>query len=63
MPHPNFSWMMIPDEAQATSWSSDIDIADGHRFVRFRVKFIANLNSETVPHFRRIGLPFSFGKE
>ncbi|MEN8151689.1 MAG: Ig-like domain-containing protein, partial [Planctomycetota bacterium] len=63
MPHPTLPYMTVADESQATHWSTDIDVADGHRFVRFRVKFVANLNSETVPHFRRISMPFSFGKE
>jgi len=63
MEDPNVPGKVIANEAEASPWSSDIDIADGHRFVRFRVTMIANLNSETVPRFRRIEMPYSFRKE
>jgi len=63
MEDPNVPGKIVANESEATIWSSDIDVADGHRFLRFRVTLIANLNSETVPVFKRIEMPFSFGKE
>ena len=60
MPDPKFSWRVIPDPLTYTPWSGSVDIADNHRFVRFRILLIANLNSDTVPRFDKIQMPYSF---
>jgi hypothetical protein len=51
---------IIPDPLTYTQWSTTIDGADFHRFIRFRVALIANLNSEEVGRFDQIQMPFSF---
>ena len=60
MPNPVIPSRIIPDPTTETPWSANLDIADNKRFVRFKVKLIANLNSETVPRFEKISIPFSF---
>lgn len=60
MPDPVFTFLTIPDPATFTPWSGSIDIADNHRFVRFRLTLIANLTSNTVTRFTQIQMPFSF---
>jgi hypothetical protein len=54
---------VIPNPLDVTTWSTDASIADGRRFIRFRIRMVANLNSDTVPEISRIQLPFSFKKE
>jgi hypothetical protein len=41
-----------------TPWAATTDIADGKRYIRFRVKLISNLNSNTVARFDEIRIPF-----
>jgi len=60
MPHPTFPSFIIPDPVTFTPWSANIDIADFHRFIRFKITLIANLNSETVAEFDKVQMPFSF---
>jgi hypothetical protein len=60
MPHPTMPWRVIPDPSSYTQWAPSIDVADFHRFIRFRIQLIANLTSETVASFDKIQMPFSF---
>jgi hypothetical protein len=46
------------DDLTYTPWASTIDIADGKRYIRFRVDLISNLNSNTVARFDEIRIPF-----
>ncbi|MEN8149199.1 MAG: Ig-like domain-containing protein [Planctomycetota bacterium] len=60
MPHPSNPFRIIPDPLTYTSWGTNIDVADFHRFIRFRIELKANLISETVPVFDQVQMPFSF---
>ena len=63
MPDPDQPGKVIVNAEAATAWSADIDVADGYRFIRYRVTLIADLDSETVPHLLRIEMPFSYEAE
>jgi hypothetical protein len=60
MPDPKNAAKAVPDPLTYTPWAGSIDIADEHRFARFRILLQANLNSETVPRFTSIRIPYSF---
>jgi hypothetical protein len=60
MPDPKFPTRIVPDPLTYTPWSGSTDIADNHRFLRFKILLIANLNSDTVTKFDKIQMPFSF---
>lgn len=42
-----------------SNWSADINVADGYRYIRFRVRLISNLISNTVARIDEIRIPFS----
>ena len=46
------------DSATFSPWSGVIDIADTKRYIRFRMKLISNLNSNTVARLNEIRIPF-----
>jgi len=60
MPDPIWPNRIIPDPSTYTSWNTNVDVADFHRFIRFRIDLKANLISETVPTFDQVQMPFSF---
>jgi len=50
----------VADPATVTTWSTNIDVADSKRFIRFRFKMYANLNSDTVPRVNQVQFPYEF---
>ncbi len=44
--------------ANATLWSSTIDVADGRAFVQYRITLVANRMSGAVPHVDSIVIPY-----
>jgi hypothetical protein len=60
MPDPNDLTQMIPNPISETPWNTNINSVDLKRFVRFRLTLYANLNSDTVPRFTSIQLPYEY---
>jgi hypothetical protein len=57
----SIEWQGATDRADAATyspWSGQIDIADEKRYIRFRMKLISNLNSNTVARLEEIRIPF-----
>jgi hypothetical protein len=55
-------WQGATDTADSqtyTPWAATIDIADGKQYIRFRVKLISNLNSNTVARYDEIRIPYT----
>lgn len=50
----------IPDPTTYTGFVSNIEQLDNHRFIRFRVTFVANVNTNQVPYLTNIAIPFVF---
>jgi hypothetical protein len=51
---------VIPDPTTFTGFVTNIDQLDGKRFVRFRITFVANVNTGQVPIIKSLGLPYIF---
>ena len=50
----------IPNTTAATGFTTDITQIDGHRFFRFRVTMIANLNSNQSARLTSVQFPYQF---
>jgi hypothetical protein len=46
------------DSATHSPWAGTIDIADEKRYIRFRMRLISNLNSNTLARLNEIRIPF-----
>ncbi len=51
---------VIPDPTTFTGFVSNVDQLDGRRFIRFRVTFVANVNTGQVPIIKSIAIPYIF---
>jgi hypothetical protein len=50
----------VPDPTTFTGFLTNVDQLDGHRFIRFRVTFVANVTSGEVPVLNSIAVPYIF---
>lgn len=50
----------IPNTTSATGFTTDITQIDGHRFFRFRVTMVANLNSNQSARVTSVQFPYQF---
>lgn len=51
---------LIADPVTATGWTTDVTQVGGHRFVRFRVRMVANLGTNQSARITSIQIPFRF---
>lgn len=51
---------LIADPVTATGWTTDVTEVDGHNFVRFRVRMIANLSTNQTARLSSIQIPYRF---
>jgi hypothetical protein len=51
---------VVPDPTTFSGWVTNIDQLDGLRFVRFRMTFIANVNTGQVPFISELSVPYIF---
>lgn len=50
----------IADPSRATGWVTDPSLADGNRFVRFRVTMVANLTTNQTARISSVQVPYQF---
>jgi hypothetical protein len=50
----------VPDPTTYTGFITNIDQLDGYRFIRFRITFIANVNTGQVPVVNSLAIPYIF---
>jgi len=51
---------VVPDPTTYTGFLTNLDQLDGYRFLRFRVTFVANVNTGAVPKVTSIAIPYIF---
>ena len=51
---------VVPDPTTYTGFVTNLDQLDGYRFIRFRVTFIANVNTGQVPVLNSLAIPYIF---
>lgn len=50
----------IADPTTATPWTTDVSDVDGHRFMRFQLELIANLNTNQTAQVNSLQVPYQF---
>jgi hypothetical protein len=59
-PIPSDPFRMIPDPTTYTGFVGNLDQIDGYRFFRYRITFVANVNTGQVPYLTSLSIPYSY---
>ncbi len=50
----------VADPSTGTGWVTDLNLVDGHRFVRFRILMVANLGTNQGARIASVQVPYQF---